>query len=572
MTSRKSIKEESEIHQSELSDSFKGLKLLKNIAITSRGPHGKVKVIQNSAGGHVNLTSSSGRLLPALSISRPLLKLLTTSAEGQIQTFGDGGLFLMACCLNIVELSENSLTGNRILIEIFEELMELALGELKSDNFLGKIHLSLSNTVQILSLVKTILSSKPLCKLSEDSVNLLASMIVECFLSSVKDDNKNTNSVLILTAEGKSVNQSRHVPGILMLYPEISSSCEKKLHLITKDKKIVVALVTTSMSGDSEEVMQGRYQQNIEVDAEQTVIECMKSFCHCIKDCGVGIVMCQKVVHPIIKFQLRQSGIFVVERMGAKLTSFVQDLTGATPIESFSCKPEKYLGSLDTVNHVILHKKSYLHLQRASSGMNTLVLCNLEEEMVSELKMVCETALNTLQDILQYPILFCGGGCWETCLSFRIQQKLKENQSCILEKTKWTASALSTASEIFIKSLLQVAKTTGYSGAMMMTSFPTFHSWRVPLNSDEFDHDHILTCNCGMVNEPAEKLMPVNEVNLKILKVDTVWKEEVCKLQQISQTKSCVVDSYISNVSAFRKAVFTAIMMLNVGNCLQDIN
>lgn len=328
MTSRKSIKEESEIHQSELSDSFKGLKLLKNIAITSRGPHGKVKVIQNSAGGHVNLTSSSGRLLPALSISRPLLKLLTTSAEGQIQTFGDGGLFLMACCLNIVELSENSLTGNRILIEIYEELMELALGELKSDDFLGKIHLSLSNTVQILSLVKTILSSKPLCKLLEDSVNLLASMIVECFLSSVKDDNKNTNSVLILTAEGKSVNQSRHVPGILMLYPEISSSCERKLHLITKDKKIVVALVTTSMSGDSEEVMQGRYQQNIEVDAEQTVIKCMKSFCHCIKDCGVGIVMCQKVVHPIIKSQLRQSGIFVVERMGAKLTSFVQDLTG----------------------------------------------------------------------------------------------------------------------------------------------------------------------------------------------------------------------------------------------------
>lgn len=55
-------------------------------------------------------------------------------------------------------------------------------------------------------------------------------------------------------------------------------------------------------------------------------------------------------------------------------------------MESFSCKPELYLGSLDTVNHVILNKKSYLHLERASSGMNTLVLCNLEEEMVSELK------------------------------------------------------------------------------------------------------------------------------------------------------------------------------------------
>lgn len=160
---------------------------------------------------------------------------------------------------------------------------------------------------------------------------------------------------------------------------------------------------------------------------------------------------------------------------------------------------------------------------------------------------------------------------WSYILCFAFFQ-VKENQGFILEKTKCTASALLAASEIFIKSVLQVAKTTGYSGAMMMTSFPTFHSWRVPLNSDDFDHDNVLTCNCGMVTEPAKKLMPVNEVNLTILKVDTVLKEEVYKLQQFSQSKSCVVDSYISNVSAFRKAVFTAIMMLNVGNCLQDIN
>lgn len=44
--------------------------------------------------------------------------------------------------------------------------------------------------------------------------------------------------------------------------------------------------------------------------------------------------------------------------------------------------------------------------------------------VMTVLQMVCETALNTLQDILQYPILFCGGGCWETCLSFHIKQKV----------------------------------------------------------------------------------------------------------------------------------------------------
>lgn len=44
--------------------------------------------------------------------------------------------------------------------------------------------------------------------------------------------------------------------------------------------------------------------------------------------------------------------------------------------------------------------------------------------VITALQVVCETALNTLQDILQYPILFCGGGCWETCLSFHIKQKV----------------------------------------------------------------------------------------------------------------------------------------------------
>lgn len=77
-----------------------------------------------------------------------------------------------------------------------------------------------------------------------------------------------------------------------MLYLEIFFFFKKKFYFIIKDEKIVVVLVIISMLGDSEEIIQGRFQQNIEVDVEQIVIECMKLFCYCIKDCDVGIVMC----------------------------------------------------------------------------------------------------------------------------------------------------------------------------------------------------------------------------------------------------------------------------------------
>lgn len=330
MSSRKSTKEESTVHQSELRDNLEGLKLLKNIVVTCRGPHGKVKVIQNSSGGHVTLTSSSGRLLPVLSVSKPLLKLLVSSAEAHLRMFSDGGLSLMAWCLNIVELSENSLVTNRCLIELYDELMELAAGVLSSNDFPGRVNFTLSNIAQILSLVRTILSSKPLCKLSSECLKHLTSMVVECFLSSVKGDYKNTNCVLILTAEGLSANRSNYVPGILMLYPEISSSCVRKLPFNVKDKRITVALVTVSMSGDSDEVIQGQYERNVEVNAEKTVIDYMKTFCDRLIGCGVEVIMCQKVIHPWIKSQLRQRKVFVIERMGARLTSFAQDLTGTS--------------------------------------------------------------------------------------------------------------------------------------------------------------------------------------------------------------------------------------------------
>lgn len=152
--------------------------------------------------------------------------------------------------------------------------------------------------------------------------------------------------------------------------------------------------------------------------------------------------------------------------------------------------------------------------------------------------------------------------------------QVRENHSFLLQKTKCTGAALSEACEILCKSLLIAAKTTGNSSSMMMTCFPTFHTWRVPLSSDEDYLKDSLTCACGMVTESANKLCPVNELKLDSFSLmnDVNWKEEMCKLQHISQTKSCLIDSYVSNVSAFRNAVFTAIMMLNVGNCLQDVN
>jgi hypothetical protein len=151
---------------------------------------------------------------------------------------------------------------------------------------------------------------------------------------------------------------------------------------------------------------------------------------------------------------------------------------------------------------------------------------------------------------------------------------VNEKRNSILEKIGCTSSALSSACEIFCKSLLQVAMTTGHTGVMMMTSFPTFHCWRVPLDSDEQLDTETLACACGAVTEHFESLVSLSDVNVDAYSSldDSILKSEVSKIQQTSQMEMCVLDSYITYSSAFRKAVFTANMVLNIGNCLQDIN
>ena len=68
-----------------------------------------------------------------------------------------------------------------------------------------------------------------------------------------------------------------------------------------------------------------------------------------------------------------------------KTASFI--IPGATPLSSFlTCPPEGAYGILDSVRHVVLGGRSYLHLERGGSAVCTLVLCQRTENALDELK------------------------------------------------------------------------------------------------------------------------------------------------------------------------------------------
>ena len=51
-----------------------------------------------------------------------------------------------------------------------------------------------------------------------------------------------------------------------------------------------------------------------------------------------------------------------------------------------ACIPEGSFGHLDGMVHLVLHGKSYFHLQNPSRPVSTFVLCNRTESSLDELK------------------------------------------------------------------------------------------------------------------------------------------------------------------------------------------
>ena len=89
-----------------------------------------------------------------------------------------------------------------------------------------------------------------------------------------------------------------------------------------------------------------------------------------------------KIFQRKVTFQKRKQ--YVVKDFD---TSHLLCVPGARPIGSFMSDPDAAsFGCLDAVEHVVLEKKSYIHMTCTSSNVVTLLLCGSFEQPTENLK------------------------------------------------------------------------------------------------------------------------------------------------------------------------------------------
>ncbi|XP_008303327.1 molecular chaperone MKKS [Stegastes partitus] len=542
------------------------LNLLRQLLRSCFGPTARLKQVHNNIGGHVVTTSSSSVLLPAISSSQPFINLIKTSILNHVSRFSDFGLFAAIFCLALIEQTKQSGLRGNVAIRVNKHLLALCSSYLQGEDCGCKVKLDFCSSHNLITLARSIISSKPACVLTEPETLHISKLTVQAFLLTVPCSSPGTVSlgkVVTVTVEGYSVLNSAVFPGLLVDMPD--GLCLNKVNYLSNPLQMV--LFSSSLAGDLSELGDGMIEVHPSVDTESQILDQLLELGKQVVADEVKLFVCQKVVHPVLQQYLRSHGIIVVERVGITVMEPLIQLTGAHPVATLHAKiPPKAYGKVQGLSMRQFGSKTMLHLQPlGESAICTMVLCHRNETMLSELKVVCQKTEHVLRLTLREPSALFGGGCTETHLAAYVRHKNKN-------EVPETASVLGCSQteyllgvEVFCRSLESVARALQHDGGYSLIDLTHAHHWTLPADvMEEHMEDSFGLCGCGLVESSPSK---------KWTYIDTKYAEfSPAPLVKDCPIQPRVLDSFIAKLSALQVATETANLALDVRYIIQDVS
>lgn len=338
-TIQKGKVQEGRVTSSSTRNWVKAVEKLRQLVQLCRSPSGKLVVSQSLVGGSLVLTSSSKILIQSLTVKKPIIQLLISAAQGHLNVYGDGGLFVLSFTASLVSGTIKSGMNLKISAEIFEMFLTAMCDFINCDTCCIKYPALVGNTKFMFSVTKTIIQPKLGCMLDEIEISYISNLLLQCFLLSVNGTESCcvTDNVFITTHEGACVAESKVYDGLLLEAPDLSrykhTALTPLLTTLNDRKAIKVVLVAVSLSGDYEETWNNSYKMLRDVDVEAEMLAKLLAFCESLIQHNVGLVLCQKVVHPLLKQHLGKAGVHVFDRIGLQMSKFSEKMAGKIELQ-----------------------------------------------------------------------------------------------------------------------------------------------------------------------------------------------------------------------------------------------
>ncbi|NWI56705.1 TCPB protein, partial [Calyptomena viridis] len=547
------------------------LSLLSRVFKSCYGPAGRLKQLHNGVGGCVCTTSQSSALLRHLSVGSAVLGVVTASVQNHISRFSDCGLFAAILCCSLIENLRSLSVASCTVIKVTRHLSSLCMDYLKSEACGCRVSVDFSSVETLVCLVRSVLTSKPACMLSKTEVGHLAMLLLKAFLFTVPC-HVETNAVLgkciIVPVKGRKVKDSAVLPGLLIETPEIQLGKPLAVKR-TASNMIKIAVFSVSMSGDGFHPEEGTIAVQHGISLEMLELNQLLNLGKQLVNDEVGLVVCQKVIHPSLKQYLKENHVMAVDRAGLSLMEPLSRMTGAKPIASIHLLSPGCYGSLKDVSIESFASKHFVHLIPEDTVICSLMLCNRSETAWDELKHVCETAEHVLQLTMKEPLALLGGGCTETHLASYIRYKSSSLSTSIFKDIGCSRTQYQLVADGFCRSLESVARSLDHDGGEILTDMVYGHCWFVPSGFPSVSNwsDLVSKCGCG-INGRTEDL------KWRILQGQSCSPiTQGCpKEPSVKVTDSLTLDCFAAKCSGLQIALETANLILDLSYVIEDQN
>ncbi len=482
---------------------------------TTLGPRGMDKMLIDSL-GDITITNDGATVLEEIDVQHPAAKMMIEVAKTQDDEVGDGTTTAVIFAGELLKKAQELLEQNihpSIIIAGYQKASEKAL--VKLENL--AIDVDLDDRETLMKLANTSMRSKTVTNVRDH----LSGIVIDAILQIIEERNgeiiADVENVQIVKKEGKSLNETKLVKGIIIDKEAVHDGMPKKV----ENPKI--ALIDAAI-----EVEKTEFDAEIRIRSPDAIkaflnqeSEMLKAKVDYIVSSGAKILFAQKGIDDVAQHYLAKAGVLAARRVKKSDMEKLAKATGAKIVSNLSDLKDADLGSCEIVEERKVGDDKMIFVEGCDDPRAVAIFIRAGlERMIDEAERALNDALFVISDVAELPKMVPGGGAIEMELS----KAVRSHATQIGGREQLAIEAFADALEVIPKTL---AENAGLDILDSMVAIKAAHDKKggSAMGVNVYDEGVIDMLEQGVVEPMAVKLQAVKsavEVSSMILRIDDV--------------------------------------------------
>ena len=409
------------------------------------GPKGMDKMLIDRLGGVV-VTNDGATILEEMDVQHPIGRLLVEIARAQDDETGDGTTSVIIIIGELLKRIEK-LLDLRVHPNIIVKGLKLGKTEAKKilNNSGIKINLE-TDYDRLIDVAKTSLNSKIPEKIRDKFAKFCVDAALKIMEERETGNYVNAEDVKIVKIQGKSLEESRFVDGIIIKEDIVHPLMPKKIEN-AKIALLHVGLEIVKSNLDSAIEINRPEQVKELLDEEENVL---RRYAQKIISNGANVVISQKAIDDFVQEIFVEHGVLAIKRVKRKDMNKIVRAVGGTVITFIDDLEEKDLGAAGIVEEIKAGRKKFLQIKDCKNSKSvTLLLRGSVDNLIDEAERALHDGICVVGDLVKNNYVVPGGGA----IDIEIAKKLRKHAKTIGGREQLAIEALAEAFEIIPKTL-----------------------------------------------------------------------------------------------------------------------